>query len=133
MIVCITPVAGSIFCVENRPIFSERNSFKEDGSNYSFYEENSFDVKYSSILVIRIEQRWSPSRERNSFIERVLFFYESFFYEIPLLNVFSCFMIYESSPQPITWNKLYVSNTSPENSSLKKALRKDRSIFNSKN
>jgi len=33
-------------------------------------------------------------------------------------------MIYESSPQPITWNKLYVSNASPENSSPKKALQK---------
>jgi len=53
--------------------------------------------------------------------------------EIPSLNVFSSFMIYESSPQPITWNKLYTSNASPENSSPKKALRKDRSIFNSKN
>jgi len=79
-----------------------------------------------------IEQWWSPSRERNSFIERVLFFYESFFYEIPSLNVFSSFMIYESSLQPITWNKLYASNASPENSSPKKVLRKDRSIFNSK-
>ena len=58
-------------------LFSERNSFIEDGSNYS--------------------------------------------------------MIYESSPQPITWNKLYASNASPENTSPKKALRKDRSIFNSKN
>jgi len=40
------------------------------------------------------------------------------------LNVFSSFMIYESSPQPITWNKLYASNASPENSSPKKALQK---------
>jgi len=74
------------------------------------------------------DHRW-----RNSFIERVVFFYESFFYEIPSLNVFFSFMIYESSPQPITSNKLYASNASPENSSPKKALRKDRSIFNSKN
>ena len=49
------------------------------------------------------------------------------------MNVFSSFMIYESSPQPITWNKLYASNASPENSSPKKALQKDRSILNSKN
>jgi len=33
-------------------------------------------------------------------------FYESLFYEIPSLNVFSSFTIYESSPQPIPWNKL---------------------------
>jgi len=42
-------------------------------------------------------------------------------------------MIYESSPQPITWNKLYASNASPGHSSPNKALRKDRgSIFNEK-
>ena len=35
------------------------------------------------------------------------------------------------SSQPISWNKLYASNASPENSSPKKALQKDRSIFNS--
>ena len=74
----------------------------------------------------------SPSLERNSFIERVLFFYESFFYTIPSLNVFSSFMIYESSPQLITWNKLYASNASPENFSPKKAIRNDLSFFNSK-
>jgi len=46
----VTPVAGSIFCVENRAIFSE-SFFRreipsiEDGSNYSLYEEISLDLK----------------------------------------------------------------------------------------
>ena len=36
-------------------LFSERNSFIEDGSIYSFYEEISLDLKQSSNLVKWIE------------------------------------------------------------------------------
>ena len=53
----------------------------------------------------------------NSFIERVLFFYD----------------LWILSSANYLEHKLYASNASPENSSPKKALHKDRSMFNSKN
>ena len=114
-------------------LFLERNFFTEYCSNYSFYEELSLDLKLSSNLVRWIEQRGSPSRERNSFIERVLFFYEPFFYEIASLNVFSSFMIYISSPQPSNANKVVgASNAYPEIPLPKNLSRKIARFFVSK-